>query len=128
MYCKMFKQYRRLEQDRIAKICLKVNITYIITIMYLITNAFHSFVYECLCSRYPLTPGWGSYDYFYGRSARDQPPAGRNVDPFPGKFLGFGSVQYEKGRRDVQLQCHLSKDGNKPVSVSTNQRVLIGAP
>ncbi|XP_003742004.1 uncharacterized protein LOC100897295 [Galendromus occidentalis] len=64
--------------------------------------------------RYPVTPGYGNYDYFYGRSSRDS--SVRNVDPFPGKYLGLGSVQYSSGGRDVELLCTLSKDGQKVVS------------
>ncbi|KAM7283984.1 hypothetical protein ISCGN_001088 [Ixodes scapularis] len=45
------------------------------------------------------------------------PPAPKNVDPFPGKFLGMGSVRYVNGARDVELICNLQ--GDKIVSVRT---------
>ncbi|XP_042143338.1 calcium-binding protein P-like [Ixodes scapularis] len=38
------------------------------------------------------------------------PPAPKNVDPFPGKFLGMGSVRYVNGARDVELICNLQGD------------------
>ncbi|KAG0415637.1 hypothetical protein HPB47_007253, partial [Ixodes persulcatus] len=44
------------------------------------------------------------------------PPAPKNLDPFPGKFLGMGSVRYVNGARDVELICNLQ--GDKIVSVS----------
>ncbi|CAN7991315.1 unnamed protein product, partial [Ixodes hexagonus] len=35
------------------------------------------------------------------------PPAPKNLDPFPGRFLGMGSVRYVNGARDVELICNL---------------------
>ncbi|CAN8024372.1 unnamed protein product [Ixodes persulcatus] len=46
------------------------------------------------------------------------PPAPKNLDPFPGKFLGMGSVRYVNGARDVELICNLQ--GDKIVSVRTD--------
>ncbi|OQR69636.1 hypothetical protein BIW11_01811 [Tropilaelaps mercedesae] len=66
--------------------------------------------------RYLLTRGWGFYGYYYNRSGRDYQPSAKNVDPFPGKFLGLGSVHYLRGSYDVELHCNFSKDGNKLVS------------
>ncbi|XP_077543347.1 uncharacterized protein LOC144155641 [Haemaphysalis longicornis] len=39
-----------------------------------------------------------------------QPPPPRNVDPFPGKFLGMGSARSLHGGRDVELVCDLHGD------------------
>ncbi|KAH7977398.1 hypothetical protein HPB49_001237 [Dermacentor silvarum] len=44
-------------------------------------------------------------------------PAPKNLDPFPGKFLGMGTVRYLNGGRDVELVCDLH--GDQLVSVKT---------
>ncbi|KAL3207034.1 hypothetical protein MRX96_010358 [Rhipicephalus microplus] len=41
-------------------------------------------------------------------------PKPKNLDPFPGKFLGMGTVRYLNGGRDVELVCDLH--GNQLVS------------
>ncbi|XP_022693586.1 uncharacterized protein LOC111263082 [Varroa jacobsoni] len=72
--------------------------------------------YDDYYRRYPLTPGYGAYDYYYGQNMQDYHPPAKNVDPFPGQFAGFGSVYFVRGGPHVELQCNLSKDGNKLVS------------